>query len=302
MSNSDDLPVAIHPGMVRTGTSTLQKRVLARHPEIAFFGLPAPAPDIEAAVRAISNDDSTRYDQAAVRSVLRRLDTEPSAKIGVLSHENLALFEARDKGQAAARLKALFPEARVFFTIRRQEDLVVSWYLNKLRNLIKRSAYVPFEEWFWVGAREPHATILDDLAYGPVIDRYAELFGRQNIGIFLFEDLKEDARRYSDALASFLSVDAETFAALMADARDNASMTQSYMDFWRWFGRLVPRRMTRELARKWPNKPGPKARISLADDIAADIRARCAEDNRRLEARYGLSLTRHGYSVASSVN
>jgi len=38
--------VAIHPGFVKTATSTLQRHVFPRHPEIAYLGLPAPTAEL----------------------------------------------------------------------------------------------------------------------------------------------------------------------------------------------------------------------------------------------------------------
>jgi len=54
-------PIVIHPGFVKTATSTLQRHVFARHPGIDFWGLPAPSDELEWAIRHICQANSTHY-------------------------------------------------------------------------------------------------------------------------------------------------------------------------------------------------------------------------------------------------
>src|SRR5687768_17162310 len=182
--------IVIHPGMVKTATSTLQKHGFARHPEVHFLGTPAASDELDWAIREVGRADSLYYDQAAVSDVFRRaLAVAPASRTVVLSYENYAFYESKDKGQVGARLKTLFPGAKILFTLRRQQDLVVSLYLTRLRHHIERKTYLPFDEWFRVAAREPHLTALDDLRFQTIISHYVKLFGREQVGILLFEEL-----------------------------------------------------------------------------------------------------------------
>ena len=291
--------VAIHPGFVKTATSTLQRHVFPRHPEIAYLGLPAPTAELEWAIRHLCQADSTLWEGERVTAILRAAaEAAPADRLLLVSYENFALHESTDKGLVAARLAALFPRAAILFTIRRQEELVTSWYLTKLRTRIKRKAFIPFEEWYWTERREPHLSILDDLRYAPTIEAYRRLFGAERVAVVPFELLRREPAAFARACATALGVDPETFARLLAGHRENASMSQRYFDFWRRFGHLLPRRLARKWARRMPMHEGPSARIPLPEPIRADIARVVAEDNRRLAELTGLDLAGLGYTLA----
>jgi hypothetical protein len=294
-------PVWIHPGFVKTATSTLQRHVFARHPELHFLGLPAPAPALEWAVRHICQADTSHFEAERLRQVLAEaLAACPVGRRPLISYENLALYESKDKGLVAERLAALFPAARILFTIRRQEDLVTSWYLTKLRVRIKRKAFIPFEEWYWVEAREPWQSILDDLRFSRTIALYERHFGRAQVAVLPFEALRHDPAAFAAAAAAVLEIDAAPFAALMAGKRENASMSQRYLDFWKRFNQVLPRRLVRKWARRMPMHDGPPARIAIPDDIRTHLRELIAADNAALARDYGLDLARWGYALPAS--
>jgi hypothetical protein len=292
--------VAIHPGFVKTATSTLQRHVFPNHPEIAFLGLPAPTAELEWAIRHLCQADSTRFEGERVAATLRAAAlAAPPERLLLVSYENFALHESTDKGVVAERLSALFPTAYILFTIRRQEELVTSWYLTKLRVRIKRKAFIPFEEWYWLERREPHLSILDDLCYAPVVETYRRLFGADRVTVVPFELLKREPAAFARACASALGVDATMFAELLTGRRENASMSQRYFDFWRRFGHFLPRRLARKWARRMPMHDGPSARIELGEAIRADIAGLVAADNRRLAELTGLDLAGLGYTMAA---
>lgn len=290
--------VAIHPGFVKTATSTLQRHVFPRHPEIAYLGLPAPHADLEWAIRHLCRADSTRWQGERVAEILREAaEAAPPDRLLLVSYENFALHESTDKGLVAERLATLLPGASILFTIRRQEELVTSWYLTKLRVRIKRKAFVPFEEWYWTERREPHLSILDDLCYAPTIEAYRRLFGTDRVHVVPFELLRREPAAFARACAAALGVDGDRFAQLLEGQRENASMSQRYFDFWRRFGHLLPRKLVRKWARRMPMHDGPSARIPLPEAIRADIAREVAEDNRRLAELTGLDLEGFGYTL-----
>ncbi len=292
--------IAVHPGFVKTATSTLQRHVFPNHPEIAYLGLPGPTAELEWAIRHLCQADSTRFEAERVAKVLSEAArAAPPERVLLVSYENFALHESTDKGLVAERLARLLPGATILFTIRRQEEIVTSWYLTKLRVRIKRKAFIPFEEWYWVERREPHLSILDDLRFSPVIEAYGRLFGRERVHVVPFELLRREPAAFARACAAALGVDADSFARLLAGRRENASMSQRYFDFWRRFGHLLPRRLVRKWARRMPMHDGPSARIPLPEDIRADIAREVAEDNRRLADFTGLDLASLGYTVAT---
>jgi hypothetical protein len=290
--------IVIHPGMVKTATSTLQKHGFARHPEVHFLGTPAATDELDWAIREVGRADSLYYDEAAVSDVFRRaLAVAPASRTVVLSYENYAFYESKDKGQVGARLKTLFPGAKILFTLRRQQDLVVSLYLTRLRHHIERKTYLPFDEWFRVAAREPHLTALDDLRFQTITSHYVRLFGREQVGILLFEELKAAPESFAHKLAHFLNVNAEAMAALLRGRKENVSISQSYLTFWHHFGHMLPRSVVKLIALRMPRFRGAPARIRLSPKQQTVIHELCAEENARLEAEFGLGLDRYGYCM-----
>src|SRR5438552_14145338 len=61
--------VFIHPGMVRTATSTLQRHVFKNHHEIFYLGLPAPSDELHWAVTHVCQADSVHFEPARLHDV-----------------------------------------------------------------------------------------------------------------------------------------------------------------------------------------------------------------------------------------
>jgi len=291
-------PVWLHPGMVKTATSTLQRHVFAHHNEIRYLGLPAPEPELEWAIRHVCQADSTLFEPERLQAVLAGglAGAAPGTR-PLISYENFALHESKDKGLVADRLAALFPNGRILFTIRRQEDLVTSWYLTKLRTRIKRKAFIPFEEWYWTAAREPWGSILDDLRYHETIRCYEDRFGVENVTVLTFESFVRDPAVFLRSVASFLEVDAGAFAALIDGKRENVAMSARFLAFWRRASPFLPRKLVRKWSRRLTFDGGPKARITLPPAIREDIRGRVAVANAALAASRGLDLAGCGYTL-----
>ena len=204
----------------------------------------------------------------------------------------------RTKGWWPNASRIFFPHAKIVFTLRAQESLIVSRYFNDLRKRIKLKSFITFEDWYWFERRESYRTIFDDLRYFPVVEYYAGLFGRQNIRLILFEEIKIDRKAFATRFAQALQIDAAEFECLLGGKRENATMSARYYQFWRWFGHFLPRRYVRDLATRFPDrKHGRPARLTLPAEIRADLVALCAEDNSALMKHYHLDLQRYGYSV-----
>jgi hypothetical protein len=290
--------VFIHPGMVRTATSTLQRHVFTNHHEIFYLGLPAPSDELHWAVTHVCQADSVHLEPDRLHDVFE-------AAIGIASHdqkvmisyENFAFCKSKDKGLIAERLHALFPQASILFTIRRQEDLVVSRYLTDLRKLVKLRSFIEFEDWYWFGYREAYRHIFDDLYYNEIISYYIDLFGKSQVHVHLFEQLKEDAAAFSAGFAGSLGVSPREFHELLGQSRDNAAMTRAYYQFWRHFGHLLPRRIVRKLSRRTDHRPGKPARVEMSAEIRAHLASIYSDGNARLMATVGVDLARHGYCL-----
>ncbi|VAW80547.1 hypothetical protein MNBD_GAMMA15-2368 [hydrothermal vent metagenome] len=290
--------IFIHPGFVKTATSSLQVQVFSRHSEVGYLGLPAGSSDMEWAIRHICSADSMYYQADRVQEIfVESLNNHEENRATILSHENFALYESKDKGIVARRLKELMPDARVFFTLRRQEEILASWYLQKLSKYIRGNNFVSFDRWLTLKTKAEHRSILDDLDFFRAIDFYAGLFGRENVGVFLFETLREDSGLFASDLSNFLGVDTGQFEVLLKADRQNPTISQNYIDFWQRWGPWLPYRLAQKLALRADNSRGRPAKIDIGERGREIVRTLCAEGNGRLEKEYGVPLSRYGYTM-----
>jgi len=291
--------IFIHPGFVKTATSSLQQQVFAHHAEIQYLGLPAIDADVKWAIRHICYADSIIYDEEKVSGIfntaLQQFDLEQPI---LLSYEMFALHESKDKGLVARRLNALFPEAKIFFTLRRQEEVLASFYLQKLPKYMRENNFVPFERWLKDEGKSAHHSILDDLNYFHVVSYYAALFGREGIRLFLFEDLRKDPISYSRQIAEYLGVDPVRFQELFQENKKNLTVSQEYIDFWNRWGTLLPHGLARKLSKRMVSERGIAAKIDIGAGGREAVYNLCAEGNRTLSKEFHVALEDHGYTVA----
>ncbi|RLB76702.1 MAG: hypothetical protein DRH06_05360 [Deltaproteobacteria bacterium] len=291
--------IFIHPGFVKTATSSLQQLAFSRHPEIQYLGLPERIADVRWAIKHICYADSIIYEEQKVSDVfnnaLQSFDLERPI---LLSHEVFALHESKDKGLVARRLKTLFPEAKVFFTLRRQEEVLASFYLQKLPRYMRENSFVSFDRWLKDQAKSAHLSILDDLNYFHVVSYYAKLFGREGIRLFLFEDLRKNTMSYSRQIAEYIGVDPVAFQNLIERDKKNLTVSQEYIDFWNRWGPLLPHSLARKISKRVASKPGVPAKIDIGDSGREVVYRLCARGNRSLSKEFNVSLESNGYTVA----
>jgi hypothetical protein len=298
----------VHAGFVKTATSTLQQAVFSRHDEINYLGLPAPSPDLHRVIHALAKADSTAFDlDRARRTVAPHLRPAPPRRLTLVSYENFVLYESTDKGVVAQRLHDVFPDCRILFTIRRQQDVIRSWYLQKLTKYIAGLNYLSFDEWLTIKMAEPHKSILSDLDFNSVISYYESLFGPEKVKVFCYEQLVDDRPAYARAMADCLNIDGVQFADLLSDANHNPTRTQRRIDLGRIATNYVPRAVARQGAGLISEKikgryhrfldRGPKCRVALSPAAEQWIAEHCRRGNRQLDARCGGQLARYGYVV-----
>lgn len=290
--------IFIHPGFAKTATTSLQELVFTHHPGIQYIGLSNTEEDVIWAIRHVCFVDSIIYDEKKVSDIftfaLQALD--PDLPI-ILSHELFANHEAKDKGLVARRLKTLFSDAKVFFTLRRQEEVLGSYYLQKLPRYMRENTYVPFDRWLKDLTKSAHQTILDDLNYFHIVNYYAKLFGKENLCLFLFEDLRKNPASYSKKIAEYLQVDPDKFQDLIQHNQKNPTITQEYINFWSRWGDILPHGLTRKLSKRVANKPGTPAKIDIGDRGRQVIYSLCAEGNRSLSKQFDVSLEDNNYTM-----
>lgn len=299
----------IHPGFIKTGTTSLQDFLFYAHPQIYPMGHPHRAgvdARISLGLRRIEgfDDDPQQLHDALTTA----LDACPADRVALLSDETLTA-DPRLTATVARRLHRHFPQARIVFTLRRQHDMIRSFYGRHGRVLVNTPApygdrHVAFDAWLEHAWRNRPAGVLGVADYARTIEIYRALFGTERIAILLLEEWTADEGAFADRLSALLGVDAATTRQLLGHRRTHAQETSRYVQYDRLRKRF-PRtgRLLTQLpsgARAWGGgflKRGGRQRIEFPEGWEEKLAELYRPGNRELIERYGAPLREHGYAV-----
>lgn len=135
----------LHIGPPKTGTTTVQEKVLANLTSVCFLGKPWWNPDVpydkcvdlHRAIDSVTKSDLASYDEAFAKSAVDAwLEHAPAAQMQedgtylprLLSEERLCFTDNVDLHEVARRLSVLFPSARIVYVKRDPVDALRSFY------------------------------------------------------------------------------------------------------------------------------------------------------------------------------
>jgi len=219
----------------------------------------------------------------------------------------------------ARKLRVLFDDGlttgpvQIIVAIRKQTDLIKSMYAQMYHLVYSKFRETrTFKRFIRYAFKENFSNLVGSaLCYKEIIDVYANLFGRENVQILVYEDLKNNIPRFYHSLAESLSVNSSEIKKLFEEKQYNV---RSHKDgykldertLWeilgyyqkRFFPRLAVPSRTSKLCH-WLMRVRMPSRmcssVSLSDQEEADIMRRYHDGNRKLAEEYGLSLQEYGY-------
>jgi len=244
---------------------------------------------------------SAPFDVERGRQLWREaLASVPPGKVPVFSKETLTMPEyyvSPDDGRVAARLFQLTGPARIVIMVRHQVRMIESLYLVQT----KGPRYMAPSEWL---ASKRKGTALLLYSYHAMAARFAEHFGRENVGVFALENLKSDVADFTRRLCSFIGIDAERALDLLRNERRNRRVSQRYliysklrkrMGLYMPIGAMLPRAV-REAFNSFV-RGGSEASFELPPRLRAEVESLYREDNRRLAEEWQLPLKQYGYPL-----
>lgn len=205
------LPNFFIVGTAKSGTTAVNE-YLQQHPQIYMSPRKEP-------FYFILDGQPLAYNGPGDRETLARLVVNDAAAYAVLFDgvaDEIAIGEATTQylyvEPAAARIQAAVPSAKIVIFLRHPVARAYSSYMHMLRD--EREPCEDFEaaldqeperiaanwEPLWHYSRASY--------YAESIQRYYRLFGREQVAVFLQEDLKADAAGLLRAICDFLEVDA----------------------------------------------------------------------------------------------
>ena len=303
------MPLLIHPGFHKTGTSWLQQQLFT---DQRFFNMLFDHQEIDALF--ISPHDLAFCADTVRRTLEQRRTEAPGDRIDVISSETLCgeMFTGSRLSVAMAeRLAKTCDPAKILLTVRAQVPIARSIYMQYL----KRGGRLPIEKfltyrpqpsygWFNVGV----------LQFGDLVRHYGALFGDDNVLVLPQELLAADRQAYVRYLVRFASGNNEADIPEADDRpREGVSPPASGIGLLRAAnlfrdGPLNPNairsmrpvgNILHRAAYRWTW--GEKAaHRELADTISRHISGRFAASNHILQAYCPVNLAHYGYEMEPS--
>jgi hypothetical protein len=289
----------IHVGIVKAASTTLQMSVFNRHEEIKYVGTPfSDRQDLRAFFLRMAMGDETSNWQSDLNMYREKyvLPFQGQAKPLVMSYDQLCRLDRANRKVVAERLKLLVGNAKIIIVLRDQLDWLVSHFIFEQGNAVK----VGFDDFMthrWQNSLSGYRHFLN---YQNFVQSYADVFGKENIGIFPFEELTRDTAMFSKRLFDFIGVDSEIGYRLLTENVRKARPSQLQYIRARWglvpdiaLGKLIPKPIHKMINRV----VGERAQINISDDWRQEVEAYYAPTNRQLADNYGLDLAKFGYPV-----
>jgi hypothetical protein len=312
----------------KTASTLLQDRLFAEHPDVEFLGTfhhrtKRPFGKCrDAEVQALLDELVFKRAKDPDLELARRLfraAVAPSleaGKIPVWSWESLALSGPEIRRARAENLHAVFGDCKVVLILRNPIALIESVYFQHLKRENVGGKYRRFRRpWFhsidtwlersWVDEGAPDA----HLDYATTVQMFVDVFGRENVAVYLFEDLVADSMSFLERLCAFTGIEFEAACELTQRARSNDRWTQEHLDEIQRIAASPIQRIAFQLADKQArlkmiglDEPvgtaeGPRARAPLSATWLRRIEARTSVGNRRLVEDWSLPLADYGYPM-----
>lgn len=326
----------LHIGYPKTGTTTFQRNIV---PEFSHLKMIKGGWEPEGYMNALLYEWEASFQQnlerhcECLRHCMSAADNQKNFdnKIFLLSEESLlstSMFfrftphpfvHVPDPVSIARKLKVLFRDTGIFdsvkvvVTIRRQPEMLKSMYAQMYHYVYSKFACTKTFSKFLQYALEDNASnfIAAALFYNEIIDTYQCLFGKENVVVLVYEDLRKGDAEFFQRLGVILDIDAsvlkQKFGAHQVNVKSSGDGYQldersayEQLGYYRqrFFPALGNKIKGTKLAGflKTLKIPGGRTMsIQLSAKEEKEIIKSYAQSNKLLSQRCGLGLERHGY-------
>lgn len=278
MERSQNNGLVLHIGMPKTGTTTIQKLLFANHSQIYYLGKSKEhlhgrncrSEQVYQLLNPILWDHSQPVDLEAGKRFHEDLQRSgEDSKVIVGSWEGLCDSNIPFHLESLQRIIAIFGACKVMICLRNPNQLIASRYLQSLRGrqsaknrrMMGKNWYVDIDEWMekWFAS----GSFQRFLSYGERIRQSVDLLGKDNVAVYLFEDLCNDQNQFTKAVCQFLRVDEVEGLRWMNEGHLHTRLTQGQVDF-------LKRVQGSFWTRLWANMHSPDKQRGLIEKYGAD--------------------------------
>jgi hypothetical protein len=316
-------PTFIHLGLPKTASTSIRFNLFAKHSQIHYLGKFIGG-ELPPAIRPIILERWTIQpktftpDDIHAKGIKEQLAYATKNNLTpVLSMESLAGGPRWKKKLQARRFKAFFGNCQVILFVREPNSFLKSFYVQMLRNFQERpSGQRPgwmnplgnpprcfdINEWMqvvWGRKNSPKNYI----TYAGTAKIYANVFGKENVKIFIFEEFIRNPEAFITKLCDTIGINPEEGFALVEGKRSNERLTTDYIL------RLQKIEQSELLTEQFlkasqnerrqmlgsENQPGEKINPQLSEKWLRKINAVGDKQNRYLVKEWGLPLADYGY-------
>lgn len=315
MMMNERLPLAVHVGFSKTGTTTLQNHFYVNHKEIKYLGKPYGDKRFKSYLHDLMMDDSMVYNGEELKAYigqqgLMKQDNDSQRVVVVSDEMFLSYSKVRDKGLVAQRIKEVLAPSKIVISIRDQFELLKSAYLSRgrfLLNVPKRyvGLAVTMDDWLALSMENIDRSYIGQGDFCKVIDYYAGLFGEENVCVMMLDEFIEDKETYIKKLSRFLGVDFCRSMESVGDAHEHKDISAVEVRVELLRASFFPFHNSRLLLPlfeactyvkdKWTGRSGNG--IEISRDWQDRLKKIYRGGNQRLLKHYGLPVDRYGYPL-----
>jgi hypothetical protein len=311
--------INLHIGLSKTATTTLQKALFRTHSQIRYLGQYVPS------------STSMLCETEAIYQILRPLlwDTDQPVeweKMGeaiakqfdhsdqqvVASWEGLVSRSVTKNAEMFRRVKQAFGNCRVLLTLRNPLTRLPSEYIENLKGhfikgihpWIGNLPYISMDQWIERASSAGHLPNM--LSYSQTIEVAVKILGKENVAVFLFEELNENPNIYFKKICHFLKIDPTEGLALATNQHLHLRRTEGELEFLQNLNRSPMKRLLLKMA---GHKKRRRVLDSQSDGKPATtpefsttwlqhIHRETAKGHRWLEDTFQLPLSDYGYPMS----
>lgn len=243
----------IHIGYQKSASSYLQEKFFKKHPKINYINVENPGKLSEYLYNTPSNNFKLNYaKQLRDQEILPYLNEK---QINILADERFTACWVSPY-LVADRLYTLFPNAKILVIIRNQFEILRSLYdMHPYSYFIQRKRWLNFKEWLNDNLENHDKSFLEGIYYNKMLSYYAKLFGRENIKVYLFEELVSLNENTILSLSQFLDVTQEELLNYLNVKPENKASTHALYHFKMKyfpsisFSKFIPRPLIKTVAK-----------------------------------------------------